>query len=153
MSIYRIDPLRGFETIANRVNQIANGMEKNLNSSEFPSFTIEKNVFNPRVDIQELNDKYLVHIELAGVNKENVKISVLDDGSLSISGTKTKIHTEENKNNLRSERMFGEFKRLFVLPENADMDTINANFTDGVLEININKKLPKVPKETIIEIK
>lgn len=153
MSIYRIDPLRGFETIAKKVNRFANEMEKNINANDYPSFTIEKNVFNPRVDILELKDKYLLHVELAGVNKDDVKISVLDDGSLNISGKKEKIFKEEGKNSLRSERFFGEFKRQFILPENADMNTINAEYNNGVLEIMIDKTLPKVPKETIIEIK
>ncbi len=153
MSIYNIDPLRGFETIAKKVNQFANEVEKNINSSDFPSFTIEKNIFNPRVDIQELGDKYILHVELAGVKKEEVKISVLDDGSLSISGKKDNIHSEIGKNKIRTERLYGVFKRQFILPENADMDTIKAEYQEGVLEISITKKLPKVPKETIIEIK
>lgn len=152
MSIYRIDPIRGFETIAKRVNQIANEMEKNV-GSEFPTFTIEKNIFKPRVDVQELNDKYVLHIELAGVSKEDVKISVLDDGSLNISGKKEKLHKEEGKTYLRSERMYGEFNRQFILPENADLGKISASYTNGVLEISVLKTLPKVPKETVIEIK
>lgn len=152
MSIYRIDPLRGFETIAKRVNQFANEIEKNV-GNEFPTFTIEKNVFRPRLDVQELDNKYLLNVELAGVNKEDVKISVLDDGSLNITGKKEKLHIDEGKTYLRSERMYGEFNRQFILPENADLGKITASYTNGVLEISVSKSLPKVPKETVIEIK
>lgn len=152
MSIYRIDPLRGFETIAKRVNQFANEIEKNV-GNEFSTFTIEKNVFRPRVDVQELDNKYLLNVELAGVNKEDVKISVLDDGSLNITGKKEKLHNDEGKTYLRSERMYGEFSRQFILPENADLGKITASYTNGVLEISVLKTLPKVPKETVIEIK
>lgn len=151
MSIYRIDPIRGFETIAKRVNQFANEMEKNV-GKDFPTFTIEKNVFNPRIDVQELTNQYVLYVELAGVNKEDVKITVLDDGSLNISGKKEKKQDEEGKNYLRSERMYGEFNRQFILPENADLGNIIANYTNGVLEVSVTKTLPKVPKETIIEI-
>lgn len=151
MSIYRIDPLRGFETLVRRANQFANEIERNV-GKEIPTVTIEKNVYNPRVDIQELKDKYLLHVELAGVKKEDVKISVLDDGSLSIKGKKEKIHKEENKNYLRNERIYGEFTRQFILPENADLQNIKAAYNDGVLEISVLKTLPKAPKETVIEI-
>ena len=49
--------------------------------------------------------------------------------------------------------MYGEFNRQFILPENADLSNISASYTNGVLEISVLKTLPKVPKETVIEIK
>lgn len=151
MSIYRIDPMRGFETLVRRANQFANDVEQRV-ANGVPALTIEKNTFTPRVDIQEKEEKYLMNIELAGVKKEDVKVTILDDGSLSIKGVKSKTVVESGSNYLRNERLFGEFERQFILPENADMNSIQASFSNGVLELMINKIVPKEPKETVINI-
>ncbi len=56
------------------------------------------------------------------------------------------------KNYIRNERVFGEFSRSFVLPENIDFEKIAAKFENGVLELAIPKKEPEKPKEINIDI-
>jgi len=125
------------------MNQFVNELDK--------GFSFETGGFNPRVDISEDDNSIYVHAELPGLVKEDVKISLTEDRILTIKGEKKKESVEENKNFIRTERMYGSFARSFVLPENIDIEKVDAKFNDGLLELVIQKKEPEKPKE--IEIK
>ncbi len=109
--------------------------------------------FSPRVDIIELEDKINFEVELAGVKKEDVKI-LLEDNVLTVNGEKKDLSKDQKeKKILRSERYFGNFKRLFRLPEDINADGIEAKFEDGILTISVPKAEVKSQKEKTIEIK
>ncbi|MBT2560887.1 Hsp20/alpha crystallin family protein [Pedobacter sp. ISL-68] len=93
----------------------------------------------PAVNILESNEEY--HIELAapGLKKEDFKVSVERD-MLTIS---TRQHSENNtseKTYNRREFSYSAFTRAFTLPESADVDRIQASYTDGVLKLTLPKK-------------
>jgi HSP20 family protein len=144
MSLLRIDPFRGFESLSRRMNDFANDFEGGI--------TIEKGGFNPRIDIAEDEKSLNVHAELAGLKKEDVKIKINDENVLSISGEREIKEEHKDKNYMRSEIRYGSFHRSFILPENINSDDIQANFGDGILEIKIAKKEPEKPKEINIDI-
>ena len=93
----------------------------------------------PAVNIAETADEF--HIELAapGLKKEDFKIN-LDKNVLSISAEKKTENTEENKKYNRREYSYTSFVRSFTLPESADQNKIDAEYTDGVLKITAAKK-------------
>ncbi len=107
--------------------------------------------FNPRIDVYELNDKVYVEAELPGLNKDDIQIKV-QDNTLTISGEKKK-DTNEDKNVLRNERIFGSFSRSFNLSEEINAEDIEANFENGILTIALGKVKEEKPKERTIEIK
>lgn len=144
MSLLRIDPFRSFEALARRMDGFSSNLQHGI--------TIENGGFNPRVDISEDESKINVHVELAGLKKDEVKISVNDENLLSISGERKRKEEHEDKNFWRSEISFGSFKRQFLLPELADSDNISAVFLDGILDISIPKKEPEAPKNKEINI-
>jgi HSP20 family protein len=142
MSIFKVDPFNGIDTIARRMNTIAREFD---NGVEF-----ETRGFSPRVDIRETEEQFRLFLELPGVDKENISMLVTDDNTLEIKGEKPSPEGEAKI--VRSERGFGEFKREFILPENVDAESINAEFKNGVLSVEINKVQP-VKKEIKIEVK
>jgi HSP20 family protein len=142
MGYYRIDPTRGFETLIKQIQNVAEEFNKGVN--------IETSAFKPRIDITENNDSFSVYAELPGIDKQNVSISVNEDRVLNIKGSKSN-DLPEGRSVLRSERKFGEFSRSLQLPEEADIEKINATFNNGVLELSISKKEPEQPK--VIEVK
>lgn len=151
MSIVRIDPFRGFDSLARRMNSFIDEFDK--------GFNVEYGNFLPKIDISEDENHIFIHAELAGINKEDVKVSVNDDNLLVIKGKKEKEFKEEEKDEnenkriyLRMERSFGEFTRSFQLPENIDRESISAKFDNGMLNITLNKKEPEKPKEQLINI-
>jgi HSP20 family protein len=128
-----------------KMGDFSNEMEKGVN--------FEYGSFNPRVDITEDDSKLFIHAELPGMSKENVKVSVTEDRMFTVKGEKKTEEQKEDKSFIRTERVFGSFERSFVLPENLDLEKIEAKFEHGVLEVTFPKVEPPKPKEISIEIK
>lgn len=107
--------------------------------------------FNPnamRVDISEDERNIYIEAEMAGLKKEDVKVSI-EDNVLTIRGERKQENEEKKKNYHRVERVYGSFSRAFTLGENIDKDNIEAKYEDGVLYLT----LPKVePVKNIKEI-
>jgi len=121
---------------------------------DFSNFDLDYGfTFSPRVDISEYEDKINFEVELAGVKKEDVKI-LLEDNVLTVSGEKRDLSQDKKDIKvLRNERYFGNFKRVFRLPDNINADGIEAKFEDGILTISVPKAEVKSQKEKTIEIK
>ncbi|MEH6912380.1 MAG: Hsp20/alpha crystallin family protein [Oceanicoccus sp.] len=106
----------------------------------------------PSVDIAENNDNYELAMELAGVKKENIAITV-ENSTLSITAEKTrKEETEDSAKILRNERNFGTLSRSFNLGQDIEQDSIKANFTDGLLTVIVFKVKEPEPVQRKIEI-
>lgn len=125
----------------------------NNNKKELGLFDTFNSMFNEalskemRTDIEESETGYLINIDIPGVNKEDIDLSVLDS-TLTISVTKIKKETE-NKNYLIKERSFRSMKRSFYL-DNIDEDSIKAKYNNGVLTLEVQKIKPQeTPTKTI----
>jgi len=96
--------------------------------------------WSPQADTSETNDSFIIHAELAGVPKENVKVEV-EGSQLVIKGKKESEINEEDsdKNIVKRERLYGTFMRRFPIPENANMKDLKAKYNNGVLEVTIPK--------------
>ena len=106
----------------------------------------------PRTEIRETNDNFYLTLEMPGVKKEDVKVNI-ENGVLSIKGTKNKETKTENENVLMSERYYGEFSRSFNLSKDIKTDGIDAEFKDGVLNIVLPKVEEAKPVVKEINIK
>ena len=94
-------------------------------------------------DIYEKDNNYVIEIDVPGLDKDNIKIDY-DDGYLTISATKENT-LEENSNNIRKERYYGEYKRSFYIG-NIDESNIKANYNNGTLNITFPKE--EISKDT-----
>jgi len=104
----------------------------------------------PSVDISETDDSLLLYVELPGMTKDDVDIT-LENNLLSIRGER-KFEKENTKENFhRIERTFGSFSRSFTLPSNVRSDEVNASFRDGLLHIEIPKAEEAKPRKIAIK--
>jgi HSP20 family protein len=108
--------------------------------------------WTPAVDITEHENEYIVKMELAGVNKEDVKIS-LESNILTIKGDKKQEKEEKGKNLHRIERSYGSFQRSFTLPTTVKSDRIDAFFKDGVLTVSLPKMEEAKPKQIEVKVR
>ena len=108
--------------------------------------------FTPRVRISEDKDNFYLNLEMPGIPKEDVKIS-LEDNTLSISGTKKHQNKTEESNLILNEIFYGEFSRSFNLSEDIKKDSIDAEFKDGLLTISLPKKEEVKPVVKEIPVK
>lgn len=115
-------------------------------SGEVPTVT-----FRPSVDIVEHEDSVMIKADMPGLEKSDIKV-VVNDGLLTIEGSRKEEHNETSKGFMRSERFVGNFARSFNLPAWADASKIDANYKNGVLEVTIPKTEKARPKEIDIKI-
>ena len=107
---------------------------------------------NPSVDIIENNDSYELVMELAGVKKENIAIT-LENSTLIITAEKTRKEiTEEATKTVHTERSFGTLSRRFNLGQDIEQDNIEASFIDGLLTVSVFKVKKNEPVQRTIEI-
>jgi HSP20 family protein len=98
--------------------------------------------FAPRSEASASSDDYEISVELPGVKLEDVDVSV-HDNVISITGEKRYEHSESGRTFFFSEREYGAFQRSFRLPPDADSNSIEANFSDGVLNLRVKKQVQK----------
>lgn len=104
--------------------------------------------FVPKVDVIEEEKAFEIHVAVPGMNKEEFKID-LNDNYLTVSGER-KYSKEKSDNLYRSfETQYGSFSRSFSLPENVDGSKITAQYTNGILVVNVPKDEKKTLKQTI----
>jgi HSP20 family protein len=100
-------------------------------------------IWAPDIEVYERNHELVVRADLPGLKKEDVTIEVTDS-DITISGERRHEHESEREGVYRSERTYGNFRRIIPLPEGAITDQAKATFKDGVLEITI----PAPPQST-----
>lgn len=104
--------------------------------------------FVPKVDVFEDEKSFEVQIAIPGMNKEDFKIDINED-RLTISGER-KFNKEKKENNFRSiETSYGTFSRTFTLPDNIDINQIEAAYNNGILELTLPKDEKKIVKTSI----
>jgi HSP20 family protein len=94
---------------------------------------------SPAVDLAEDEKSYIVTVELPGVKKDDVTVEIQDD-VLTIRGEKKSEREEKKDRSHWVERTYGSFSRAFTLPPTAVTESLKANFSDGVLTVEIPKK-------------
>jgi HSP20 family protein len=106
----------------------------------------------PAVDISEDEDNLFVDVEVPGMKKEDIKVS-LEHNVLSLKGEKKQEKEVKEENYHRWERCYGSFSRAFELPIPVEADKIKASYRDGVLHVKLPKAEEVKPKEIPIEVK
>jgi HSP20 family protein len=92
--------------------------------------------FVPRVDVTRRNENIVVHVDLPGLSPQEVKVEATEDG-LIIEGERHHESERTEGDVWQSERSYGRFYRMVPLPEGADLDSVQARFENGVLEIQV----------------
>ena len=93
----------------------------------------------PAVNIAETENEFHIELAVPGLKKEDFKIN-LDKNVLSVSTEKKAENVEEGKKYSKREYTYNSFVRSFTLPESADQSKIAAEYTDGILKLNVTKK-------------
>ena len=108
--------------------------------------------WTPAVDIAERDDEYLVRMELPGVQKEDIRITI-ENNILTIRGEKKKEEKISEDDYRRVERSYGTFLRSFTLPIAVRSDKIEASSQDGIVTIRLPKAEEARPKQIAVQVK
>jgi HSP20 family protein len=99
------------------------------------------------VDVYETKDKLIVKARTAGVNKNDLDVSI-SDNTLSVRGTLSAGNEDDVENYFVQECYWGEFSRSIALPVPVKEEEIEAMLKDGVLTISF----AKVKQDTVKKI-
>jgi len=141
MNFVRYNPFREFDDLFTR----AGFAQTNRPTS---------NQWVPRADVTENESGYVIELDIPGVAKTDVNVS-LHEGVLRISG-ETKAHAEPEEDSKvrlhRRERVYGKFERSFKLPDDVDSEGVDARFSDGVLYLQVPRAEQAKPKAIEVQV-
>ena len=101
--------------------------------------------WSPALDLYQNNDNVVAVLELPGMRKEDIDIS-LHDGMLTIAGER-QISSGEGESAERTERFSGKFRRSISLPTRIDAGKVNATYKDGILTVTLPKAEEVKPRK------
>ncbi len=104
----------------------------------------------PALDLHQNNDNVVAIVELPGMRKEDIDIS-LHDGMLTIAGER-QSSTSDGENAERTERFSGKFRRSITLPTRVDAGKVTASYKDGILTVTLPKVEEAKPKKVEVTI-
>ena len=106
----------------------------------------------PKVDLKEKDDSFEITLELPGVKKENLSIT-LNAGVLRIEAESKQESVEKTDKILHQERHYGKYVRSFELGPQVQDSDISAAFENGILTLVAPKHKEIQPATRRIEIK
>src|SRR5947207_1711345 len=106
--------------------------------------------WSPALDLYQSTDNIVATVELPGMRKENIEIS-LHDGTLTISGER-KEETPAAQKAERTERYVGKFRRSITLPTRVDGNKVTASYKDGILTVTLPKAEEAKPKQIQVNV-
>ncbi len=103
--------------------------------------------WTPALDLYQSNDNVVAVVELPGMRKEDIDIS-MHDGMLSISGErKAEAREKDGEKAERTERFTGTFRRSITLPTRVDAGKVSATYKDGILTVTLPKAEEAKPRK------
>jgi len=100
----------------------------------------QSHIWRPPTDLLELEDHFLIRIEIAGMNEKDFEIS-LDQNLVSVSGVRQDIPDRRAYHQM--EINFGEFVSMIEVPGQIDSRKVTAEYQSGLLLIYLPKAQPK----------
>jgi len=106
----------------------------------------------PLANVTEDESGFHMTAELPGLEKGDLEITI-HDGDLEIRGERKEEHEEKKEGYVRKEYSSSSYYRTFKLPENVDEEKIDATLDNGVLKLDLPKKVIEEKEKKKIEIK
>jgi HSP20 family protein len=150
MALIRWEPVRELHTMQNEMNRLFNTFFDSPTPGNGGGNALARR-WIPAMDVVETEDHFVLRADLPGLSENDVKIE-LEDNVLTVSGERKSEHEQRNEGYYRVERAYGSFSRSLTLPEGVDADGIQANFDNGVLEVQIPKPEQQKPRKVQISL-
>ena len=107
--------------------------------------------WTPALDLYQNNDNIVAAVELPGMRKEDIEIS-LHDGTLTIAGERKSQSGSDGDSATRTERFTGKFRRTITLPTRVDANKVTATYRDGILTVTLPKVEEAKPKQIQVNV-
>jgi len=108
----------------------------------------------PAVNVKEDEKAYTMELAAPGIKKEYCRVSINDEGNLTIVIENKAEHKHEDKHHhyLRREFSYSNYEQNYMLPDDVERDKISAKVEDGILTVTMPKTEPKQKVQKAIEV-
>lgn len=152
MSVIKWSPVKELDEMRREIDKLFDEFFAPFAQRRIGYFKPKTEVITPVVEMFDRISDLVVRIDLPGVNKEDVEITVVDD-TLSIKGEFKKSEEIKEESYYIKEKPYGKFSRSLLLPNDVDKNNVTAVMKNGVLELVFAKKEEAKTREIKIEIK
>jgi len=139
-------PFDRLATLREEMNRLLDG-----NMAAFGRETGLFSGWNPSLDVYQDKENVFVKVELPGMKKEDIDIS-LHEGMLTIAGERKKEGEVREGESFRTERFFGRFHRTVTLPTLVDGSRVKATYKEGILTVELPKAEEAKPKQIQVNV-
>jgi len=105
--------------------------------------------WTPPLDVWETEGELVYAFDLPGIPEEKIAVE-LEESTLTVSGSRDRAELLEEGRFFRYERPFGEFMRSVALPEGTGDGEARAHYTNGVLEVTVQKPAHSTPRSIAV---
>ncbi|MGC8795886.1 Hsp20/alpha crystallin family protein [Thermodesulfovibrio sp.] len=148
MAIVKWSPLKEIEEIRKEMDRL---FEEFLSPVRRKRTVSSEGIISPNVDIFERGNELVIQVEIPGVDKQDIDLTITDDRLL-IKGEIKKPEGVSEEDYILNERSYGPFSRTINLPTDVDKSSVKANLNNGLLEIVILRKEEAKPREIKIPL-
>ncbi|WP_024994861.1 Hsp20/alpha crystallin family protein [Phocaeicola paurosaccharolyticus] len=119
------------------------------------NWMVKANATAPAINVIESDKEYKVELAAPGMTKDDFQVHLNEDNDLVITMEKKDEKEKGESRYLRREFSYTKFQQTLILPDDVDKDKIEAKVTDGVLTVDLPKRLPEHKETTskVIEVK
>ena len=146
----RRDSFNEFGSIAKTINDLNRAF--NVGFPRFGNEGLVKGNWNPTVDVYEDHDRIVLEADLPGVKPGEFELAI-ENNVLTLKGERKFEKKTEDGNYHRVERSYGSFTRSFTLPSTVDVNSVGADFKDGVLKVTLPRREETKPRQIQVQIK
>ena len=150
-SLVRWQPLQEFSSLQRQMNRMFDTFFGRTTSLAPFEESLNGWELGPPVDIYEDDQRLTFKVEVPGIDEKDIKVEV-ENNVLTVRGERKLEKDIKEENFRRMERHYGAFSRSFTLPSIVDPDKIEANYTNGVLAIQMPKLAGAKPKQIKVNI-
>ena len=141
------NPLHDLLSLQDRMNRLFEDATQRRAGESDVRDEIERADWYPAADVYEKPDAYVVGVDLPGIDRQTLDVSI-DDNRLTIKGTRPEVEKTQH----RGECPRGRFLRTFSVPASVDQADIRADYKDGVLEVSLPKRAERKPQRVEIKV-
>jgi len=150
MSIGKWSPLKELEDMRKDMDRLFDEFTKPSRRRRI--WPKSEGLVNPSMDLYNRENDIVVRIELPGVKREDIDLTITKD-TLIVKGEVKREEEVKEEDYFISERTYGNFSRTVQLPFDVENEKAQASMNNGVLEIVIPKREEAKPREIRIEVK
>lgn len=148
MAIARWDPFRDMYSLQQRMNSL---MQQSFPRRQDADDLLASTDFVPPAEIYEDERHLTVKLDTPGIKQEDLDVRV-ENNTLTIRGERKFDKEEKEENFHRVEHHQGSFYRAFMLPNTVDTGKVKADYENGVLKLQFDKREEAKPKQIKISV-